>query len=109
MPDTFIDFKKQRFRWAYGAIQIIKRHTASLIRGKDTELTRGQRYHFLAGWLPWVADGMNIFFTVGALLWSAAMIIVPTRVDPPLLISRSRRWRCLCSKSAKSSSSTVVR
>lgn len=86
MPDTFIDFKKQRFRWAYGAIQIIKRHTRSLLRGKDTELTRGQRYHFLAGWLPWVADGMNIFFTVGALLWSAAMIIVPQRVDPPLLI-----------------------
>ncbi|MDN7139461.1 glycosyltransferase [Pseudomonas sp. JQ170] len=86
MPDTFIDFKKQRFRWAYGAIQIIKRHAASLLRGKDTELTRGQRYHFLAGWLPWIADGMNIFFTVGALLWSAAMIIVPQRVDPPLLI-----------------------
>ena len=86
MPDTFIDFKKQRFRWAYGAIQIIKRHASSLLRGKDSQLTRGQRYHFLAGWLPWVADGMNIFFTVGALLWSAAMIIVPTRVDPPLLI-----------------------
>jgi exo-beta-1,3-glucanase (GH17 family)/cellulose synthase/poly-beta-1,6-N-acetylglucosamine synthase-like glycosyltransferase len=86
MPDTFIDFKKQRFRWAYGAIQIIKRHAASLLRGKDTELTRGQRYHFLAGWLPWVADGMNIFFTFGALLWSSAMIIVPNRVDPPLLI-----------------------
>ncbi|MCY1430086.1 hypothetical protein D9M71_460240 [compost metagenome] len=29
---------------------------------------------------------MNIFFTFGALLWSAAMIIVPQRVDPPLLI-----------------------
>ncbi|MFP3517325.1 glycosyltransferase [Pseudomonas sp. SIMBA_077] len=86
MPDTFIDFKKQRFRWAYGAIQIIKRHASSLLLGKNTELTRGQRYHFLAGWLPWVADGMNIFFTLGALLWSAAMIIVPTRVDPPLLI-----------------------
>ena len=86
MPDTFIDFKKQRFRWAYGAIQIIKRHAASLLWGKGSHLTRGQRYHFLAGWLPWVADGMNIFFTVGALLWSAAMIIVPTRVDPPLLI-----------------------
>lgn len=86
MPDTFIDFKKQRFRWAYGAIQIMKRHTRSLLWGKDTELTRGQRYHFLAGWLPWIADGMNIFFTLGALLWSAAMIIVPQRVDPPLLI-----------------------
>ncbi len=86
MPDTFIDFKKQRFRWAYGAIQIIKHHAAALLRGKGSELTRGQRYHFLAGWLPWIADGMNIFFTVGALLWSAAMIIVPQRVDPPLLI-----------------------
>ncbi len=86
MPDTFIDFKKQRFRWAYGAIQIMKRHTRSLLLGKDSELTRGQRYHFLAGWLPWVADGLNIFFTLGALLWSAAMIIVPHRVDPPLMI-----------------------
>ena len=86
MPDTFIDFKKQRFRWAYGAMQIMKRHLASLFFGKGSELTRGQRYHFVAGWLPWVADGLNIFFTAGALLWSAAMIIVPNRVDPPLLI-----------------------
>ena len=86
MPDTFIDFKKQRFRWAYGAIQIMKGHARSLFLGQDCELKRGQRYHFIAGWLPWVADGLNIFFTVGALLWSAAMIIVPQRVDPPLLI-----------------------
>ncbi|HWV11053.1 MAG TPA: glycosyltransferase [Pseudomonas sp.] len=86
MPDTFIDFKKQRFRWAYGAIQIMKGHARSLFLGKDSALKQGQRYHFIAGWLPWVADGLNIFFTVGALLWSAAMIIVPQRVDPPLLI-----------------------
>lgn len=46
MPDTFIDFKKQRFRWAYGAIQIIKHHASALLRGKGSELTRGQRYHF---------------------------------------------------------------
>jgi len=30
MPDTFIDFKKQRFRWAYGAMQIIKAHARTL-------------------------------------------------------------------------------
>ncbi|MBB4866424.1 exo-beta-1,3-glucanase (GH17 family)/cellulose synthase/poly-beta-1,6-N-acetylglucosamine synthase-like glycosyltransferase [Pseudomonas nitritireducens] len=86
MPDTFIDYKKQRFRWAYGAIQIMKGHARALFQGKDSQLTLGQRYHFIAGWLPWIADGMNIFFTVGALLWSSAMIIVPKRVDPPLLI-----------------------
>ena len=86
MPDTFIDYKKQRFRWAYGAIQIMKGHARSLFLGKDSELKTGQRYHFIAGWLPWIADGLNIFFTAGALLWSAAMIIVPQRVDPPLVI-----------------------
>lgn len=86
MPDTFIDYKKQRFRWAYGAIQIMKRHARSLFLGEGSKLKRGQRYHFIAGWLPWIADGLNIFFTIGALLWSAAMIIVPQRVDPPLMI-----------------------
>ena len=86
MPDTFIDFKKQRFRWAYGAIQIMKGHARELLSSQASKLKRGQRYHFVAGWLPWIADGLNIFFTAGALLWSAAMIIVPQRVDPPLLI-----------------------
>jgi len=85
MPDTFSAFKKQRVRWAYGAVQILKRHAAPLLLGKG-KLTRGQRYHFVAGWLPWIADGMNIYFTFGALLWSGAMIIVPNRVAPPLLI-----------------------
>ncbi len=86
MPDTFIDYKKQRFRWAYGAIQIMKGHARALFRGENSQLNRGQRYHFIAGWLPWIADGLNIFFTIGALLWSAGMIIVPQRVDPPLMI-----------------------
>ncbi|MFY2559337.1 glycosyltransferase [Corallococcus terminator] len=86
IPDTFSDYKKQRFRWAYGSIQIIKHHANSLLRGKNSELTRGQRYHFLAGWLPWVADGLNLLFTIGALLWSAAMLIAPERIQPPLPI-----------------------
>lgn len=64
----------------------MKHHARCLLLGKDCQLTSGQRYHFIAGWLPWIADGLNIFFTLGALLWSAAMIIVPQRVDPPLLI-----------------------
>jgi exo-beta-1,3-glucanase (GH17 family)/cellulose synthase/poly-beta-1,6-N-acetylglucosamine synthase-like glycosyltransferase len=86
MPDRFIDFKKQRFRWAYGAMQILKTHAGSLFFGKNTQLTRGQRYHFVAGWLPWLADGLNLFFTGGALLWSAAMLIAPDRFFAPALI-----------------------
>lgn len=85
MPDTFTDFKKQRFRWAFGAIQIMRRHVSSLLRG-NARLTPGQRYHFVAGWLPWLADGINIIFNLAALAWSAAMLWAPHTVDPPLLI-----------------------
>jgi exo-beta-1,3-glucanase (GH17 family)/cellulose synthase/poly-beta-1,6-N-acetylglucosamine synthase-like glycosyltransferase len=85
MPDTFIDFKKQRFRWAYGAMQIMRHHAKALFRGK-TNLTLGQRYHFIAGWLPWMADSLNLLFTLAAVYWSLAMVHFPLVVDPPLVI-----------------------
>jgi exo-beta-1,3-glucanase (GH17 family)/cellulose synthase/poly-beta-1,6-N-acetylglucosamine synthase-like glycosyltransferase len=83
IPDTFVDFKKQRFRWAYGAMQILKEHADLLFSGGGV-LTTGQRYHFIAGWLPWVADGFNVLFNLAAIGWSVAMIHSPGSVDPPL-------------------------
>jgi exo-beta-1,3-glucanase (GH17 family)/cellulose synthase/poly-beta-1,6-N-acetylglucosamine synthase-like glycosyltransferase len=85
MPDTFIDFKKQRFRWAYGAMQILKAHARALFL-EGGPLSPGQRYHFVAGWLPWMADGCNLLFNLAALGWSAAMIWAPGRIDPPLVM-----------------------
>ncbi|MBC7982916.1 MAG: glycosyltransferase [Candidatus Obscuribacterales bacterium] len=84
MPDTFVDFKKQRFRWAYGAMQILRQHTRALLSSKGG-LKAGQRYHFIAGWLPWIADGFNFIFTLGALAWSFAMWRWTDSVEPPLL------------------------
>ena len=83
MPDTFLDFKKQRFRWAYGAVLIMRHHLMALLGLKKTKLSRGQRYHFLAGWLPWLADGFNLAFNFGALAWSVSMIWWPEHVAPP--------------------------
>ncbi|HZO23033.1 MAG TPA: glycosyltransferase [Steroidobacteraceae bacterium] len=85
MPDTFVDFKRQRFRWAYGAMQILRSHAGSLFT-EGGPLSAGQRYHFIAGWLPWVADGCNLLFNVAALGWSAAMILAPRQIDPPLVM-----------------------
>ena len=84
MPDTFIDFKKQRFRWAYGAMQILRAHAGALFGRHPLELTAGQRYHFLAGWLPWMADGLNVVFNLFALVWSLLMVVLPAKVDAPL-------------------------
>ncbi|MDO6459726.1 glycosyltransferase [Granulosicoccaceae sp. 1_MG-2023] len=83
MPDTFLNYKKQRFRWAYGAILIMRHHLSSLLGLNKTELTRGQRYHFLAGWLPWVADGINLFFNLAAITWSALILLWPDRFAAP--------------------------
>lgn len=85
-PDTFIDYKKQRYRWVYGAMQILRRHARELFAPGAGRLTLGQRYHFVAGWLPWIADGVNFFFTLAAMGWAAAMLVDPVRVDPPLVI-----------------------
>ena len=86
MPDTFLDFKKQRFRWAYGAMQILKSHARSLLGRERTALTAGQRYHFVAGWLPWLADGLNLVVTLVAIGWSIAMAADPYAVAPPLVL-----------------------
>lgn len=86
MPDTFIDYKKQRFRWAYGAMQILRRHLGELSGRRKSALSNGQRYHFLAGWLPWIADGFNLIFNMAAIAWSVAMLMAPNQVDPPLVM-----------------------
>ncbi len=81
-PDGFGAFKAQRFRWAFGAMQILKRHwRALLLPGK---LTAGQRYHFLTGWLSWFADALHLLFAFGALAWTAGAIAAPGIFTLPL-------------------------
>jgi hypothetical protein len=67
-------------------MQIMRRHFGLLVQGRGEKLSSGQRYHFLAGWLPWLADGFNVLFTCAALVWSLAMIAFPKHVQPPLVI-----------------------
>ena len=86
MPDTFDDYKKQRYRWAFGAMQILREHAGALLGLNRTKLEAGQRYHFVAGWLPWIADGFNLLFNLAAIAWSLAMLFWPRDIDAPQLI-----------------------
>ena len=83
-PDNFQDYKAQRFRWALGAIQILRRHRKRLLGIEPSRLSLGQRYHFVAGWLAWLADGFNLLFNIVAVAWSTLMIVAPFRFFPPL-------------------------
>jgi hypothetical protein len=62
----------QRYRWAYGAMQIFKRHAGSFFLGR-TKLNWGQRYQFISGWLPWISDALGFVVTAIALIWTALM------------------------------------
>lgn len=74
-PANFAAYKAQRFRWAFGAMQILKRHGTGLLRAD--RLSPGQRYHFATGWLPWLADAVHPVFTLMAVVLSISLLFVP--------------------------------
>ena len=74
MPDDFAAYRKQRHRWAYGAMQIVKAHLGALLNPFRRELTWGQRWHFVMGWMPWIGDALGLVFVLLGLAWSAGLI-----------------------------------
>lgn len=74
-PADFAAYKSQRFRWAFGAMQILRRHWRELLR--RGRLDGGQRYHFLTGWFSWFADALHLVFTLLAVLWTVGMLLAP--------------------------------
>ena len=83
LPPDLRAYKNQRFRWAYGGMQILRHHFLYLTGLRKSSLTWAQRYHFLAGWLPWITDFLALIFSVTALFWTAAMSVYPETLPPP--------------------------
>lgn len=81
-PADYGAFRSQRFRWAFGAMQIFRRHAWSLWNSPVAD--NGQRFHFLTGWFAWFADGLHFVFTVGALLWTIGMLYAKQLYALPL-------------------------
>jgi cellulose synthase/poly-beta-1,6-N-acetylglucosamine synthase-like glycosyltransferase len=79
MPYTFEGLKKQRFRWCFGGIQILKKHWSALMpwaRWLDgrNHLTASQQYFYLVGGLQWFTDVLNLIFGVFLSLGAIASI-----------------------------------
>jgi exo-beta-1,3-glucanase (GH17 family)/cellulose synthase/poly-beta-1,6-N-acetylglucosamine synthase-like glycosyltransferase len=92
MPDTFDAYRKQRHRWVYGGMQILKRYAASFFLGRAGKsgvgLTQAQRYYFVAGWLPWLSDGLSVIFVGMAIIWSLLAATLPALFSfPPAVLS----------------------
>jgi cellulose synthase/poly-beta-1,6-N-acetylglucosamine synthase-like glycosyltransferase len=67
MPINFEGLKKQRFRWCFGGIQLLKKHWEALMPwarlvDPSNQLTFAQRYYYLVGGLGWFSDVFNLLF-----------------------------------------------
>ncbi len=83
-PDSFAAFKRQRQRWAQGGMQICKAHWRALFGA--SALSVGQRYHFLAGWLPWIGDALHLVFVIAALFWTIGTLAWPNAFPLPITL-----------------------
>jgi len=81
VPADFAAYSRQRRRWAEGAMQILRRHAGALFG--PSPLSLGQRYHFVAGWLPWLGDALHLLFSVAALAWTLGIVTAPHLFSPP--------------------------
>jgi exo-beta-1,3-glucanase (GH17 family)/cellulose synthase/poly-beta-1,6-N-acetylglucosamine synthase-like glycosyltransferase len=81
-PADFKAYKSQRYRWAFGAMQILKGRWSWMTQ--KGPLTSGQRFHFLTGWFSWFADALLLIFTLMALYWTAGMIAFPALFSLPM-------------------------
>ncbi len=79
MPLDFEGLKKQRFRWAFGGVQVIKKHWWKLMPwarwiDPNNKLTGTQRYVYLAAGLQWFNELLTFAFTAMVLV-SAVLTI----------------------------------
>ncbi len=61
MPLTYEGLRKQRYRWAFGGIQILRRHARTLLSPRS-HLSLGQRYDHILGGLWWFNDALTFGF-----------------------------------------------
>ncbi|MEW9623950.1 glycosyltransferase family 2 protein [Rhodanobacter geophilus] len=81
-PADFKAYKSQRYRWAFGAMQILKGRWSWMTQ--KGPLSAGQRFHFLTGWFSWFADALHLIFTLMALFWTAGMVAFPQYFSLPM-------------------------
>jgi exo-beta-1,3-glucanase (GH17 family)/GT2 family glycosyltransferase len=85
LPDTFEAFKKQRHRWAYGGLQIIRKHWRRFLPGVSL-LTRDQKREFAVGWLNWLgAESVGVLVAIFNLVWVPVVAFMGVAIPDKVL------------------------
>jgi cellulose synthase/poly-beta-1,6-N-acetylglucosamine synthase-like glycosyltransferase len=85
LPDTFAAYKKQRDRWAYGGVQIVRKHWRRMLPGA-TRLVAEQRREFSMGWLNWLgAESVGVVVAILNLIWVPVVAFVGIAIPDKIL------------------------
>ena len=89
MPLNFEGLKKQRFRWAFGGMQILRRHWKAFLpwarwRDPGHRLTFAQQWGYLMGGLQWLNDPLTFAFTALLLLGSTTLLVAHSLLIQPM-------------------------
>jgi exo-beta-1,3-glucanase (GH17 family)/cellulose synthase/poly-beta-1,6-N-acetylglucosamine synthase-like glycosyltransferase len=69
LPDTYDAFKRQRHRWAFGGLQILRKHWRSLLPWSE-RLTKEQKREYGLGWLNWLgAESVGVVVALLNIVW----------------------------------------
>jgi exo-beta-1,3-glucanase (GH17 family) len=96
LPDDWSGYARQRHRWAYGGMRILRRHWRLFLPASP--LTLRQRLRYVSGWLPWIGDGIGLAFAALSVVWTGLSLVFPNHVEipdpvlfgPPLLAFATR-------------------
>jgi cellulose synthase/poly-beta-1,6-N-acetylglucosamine synthase-like glycosyltransferase len=90
IPDSFVDYKKQRFRWTYGPIQELRRHFRIFLPkpfARASALTGAQKMHHLVHGLGALKPGLEFLLLPLALMIGASMLLKKESIPvPPFMV-----------------------
>ena len=75
LPDTLQAFMTQRHRWAFGAMQIIRKHWRHMMPRSKT-LSLAQKAQFITGWSYWLSDAFGVLAAFLNLFWVPLIVFV---------------------------------
>jgi exo-beta-1,3-glucanase (GH17 family)/cellulose synthase/poly-beta-1,6-N-acetylglucosamine synthase-like glycosyltransferase len=85
LPSDFAAYKRQRHRWAYGGVQLIKKHWRAFLPGRSL-LTPQQRSQYLFGWLTWLgAEALGVLIAILNLIWMPLVAFLGIAVPEAVL------------------------
>ncbi|MCG8544559.1 MAG: glycosyltransferase, partial [Alphaproteobacteria bacterium] len=85
LPNSVDAYRRQRQRWAHGAMQILRMYWRFLLPWRR-DLTWRQKGHFLSGWLVWLSDAAAAALAVLNLLATPLILTGLIALPPASLV-----------------------